>query len=383
MLFLVALLTAAPPECVAWAGTDAVLLSRCTRTLRMVDQKYPALSYVFRDTLRSVSPPSSDVSPQGPEEGTEHPPPPSVSIHPPVAAESNALSVVTLNVGLLHVGRYLVPRAADRRQAMMTILPDFLRLSRPLTMAIQECYLPEDRAWMTEAALQAGYEVVDQRPAENLRSGLLLLVRKDGVRRHQDGYTPFPNDAYGVAGYIRGYLWTHLFLEDGREVLVTNVHLTPLATASASWHRTLQVLSMLDLRTEAPFSCVSASEPCILVHAGDYNLAPHHRYDWAPPRPGAAGREMERWLHWDELLYSVLSNGPNEEAEGFMREGDTLDPRNPLWPESPLLVGEPNRRVDLIFVTNARVDAAHVVLREPLPQGFPVSDHYGVLLTFH
>lgn len=364
-MLLLLLAACAPPPLVCAAADPA---PRCAHAITAVDRLHPRLSQPFRDALAGGRAVALDglrarqaaLTPSGP-----------------------ALSVATLNIGLLSLwGRYSVPRAEERRAALGVELEGVLAARAPVAMAIQECYREDDRALVRLAADRAGYDTVDVRPSRApgttpRKTGLVILVRREGLRARTDGYLPLPADVFRVAGYVRGVLWSRLTLADGTDLVVTNVHLSPLSRRGLSWSRTREVLALTDAARagEGPFACRDAPNPCTIVWTGDYNLAPDHVW----PSPDQHG---ERWLRWDHRLYDTLALAMDGEAELVAPGLVTLDPANALWAEGGLPRGEPARRVELAYVSNAIVEGAEVVFDRVLEEGWPVSDHYGLLLRF-
>lgn len=293
------------------------------------------------------------------------------------AAEGDAITVATLNLGLLRIaGRYSVPQAEPRRAAMPAVLGAFLDTEAPEAMLLQECYAARDRALLSSIGREHGYKVVDQRPTLG-RTGLLLLVR-DELSLQAQGFAPLPNDAYGIAGYRRGLLWATLKLPSGGSLYIGNTHLTPLPEGPSARRRAKQVAALLALAESSP----GCSGPrCVRILGGDLNLAPNHTWDWSGRAAPADRARREPWLERDRASYAALRQITDGEAGDLDPGLWTLDARNPLWETYELSWPEPTRRVDLLFVQGAQPTRAARLFAEPAAGDAPLSDHYGLLLT--
>lgn len=295
--------------------------------------------------------------------------------------------ITTLNLGFLRVlGKDTVPGAAARRAALPESLGRYLTEVQPAVLAIQECYLAEDRALLQSIGDTSGYVSVDERPDDDTRTGLLLLVRRAGLTVQAAGFDPLPGDMFDVAGYRRGVLWVRLGRATGPTLLVTNVHLTPVQARGLSWRRTVQAVQIwegLAFQTGV-FDCLAAEQPCAAVVTGDFNLAPAWDFSLARepllPRPHAS---LIRWLSWDKVLYQLLGSQSASEAEDLSPGIWTLDPRNPTWDGYPLNAALPAMRPDLAFVAGSAsmIGARRVLDQVEGDSGYPPSDHHGLEIT--
>ncbi len=292
--------------------------------------------------------------------------------------------ITTLNLGFLRVARrYTVPGAASRRAELPAQLGAYLQAQRPTVVLFQECYRREDRELVASIGEASGYVSRSAGPEAGFRSGLVMLVRNDAGAVEGEGFEPLPGDLFRFAGYRRGVMWLQLRTASGAELIVTNLHLTPIHSRQLSWRRSVQVAALVAWLREggAPLACLSAPSPCTLVLAGDFNLAPAHDFRLAL-QPAIDPADLQRWLTWDTTLYGLLLAELHSEAESLQPHIWTLDPANPTWQGYPLNASLPGMRPDLAFVGGAGrgVGARRVLDVLGTVSGLPPSDHYGLEL---
>ncbi len=317
------------------------------------------------------------------------------------------IKIVTMNLGLL--ARPEVPNLVQRSQILTETLEKFLDTEQPDIVAFQEAWddIRENLHRIREVASKKGYYSVQQIHASQAwfggfqtHNGLEILVKKSLVQEGAEfsdlGFLKITRTKLAALfGYKRGVLYARFTTRSGRSLLVATSHFTPnlggpiYNQESTRRKQALETINHLKTLGEA-------SDYVIL--AGDLNFSPEFEHKVQDGRESDAEDAIWQASAGAYPLFVEESGLVDTYPILHSDKGYTQDrARNPVTNVSPSTDGEPEQRLDYVWVgsyvenRSLRVHSVKMVFDQPLEDknGQPIqaeqydgplfmSDHFGL-----